>query len=341
MIKSDLFITEIESTIFLTNSNICCENEDGIKKQMPLEQISTVIFPQGSKVTGSLLQELNKKHIPAVFLDWKGHCQGRIEPFISKNSLLRRKQVEFALDHKNQENLAKIFVTAKIKNSRTWLMRHARNIDFDKENHLSSAINELKKIEFKLSSAEDLATIRGYEGLAAKEYFNCFPLLLSNTSFQWNGRSRRPPKDEVNCLLSLGYSLLLSDTLSACHIVGLDPYIGFLHEERAGRPECALDLMEEFRCAYVDAFIFSLIHKKVITENDFIINSKTPILEYQLKPDALKEFLLKWKEYKQREIQHPFLKSSHHWGHFPLLQARLLARFFQGTIDNYPAFLWR
>jgi CRISP-associated protein Cas1 len=180
--------------------------------------------------------------------------------------------------------------------------------------------------------------LRGIEGDSAVAYFAAFPHLLTNhdPAITISGRSRRPPLDPVNALLSFLYALLMHDCRSALESCGLDPQCGFLHRDRPGRPSLALDLMEEFRAFFADRTALSLFNRQQITSKDFHIKENGAVL---LKDDSRKKVLTAWQERKQDEINHPYLDEKTTIGLLPQLQARLLARHLRGDLDAYPAFL--
>ncbi len=163
-------------------------------------------------------------------------------------------------------------------------------------------------------------------------------ILQQKESFFFHGRSRRPPKDNVNAMLSFAYTLLARDTAAALETVGLDAYVGFLHQDRPGRASLALDLMEELRGIYADRFVLSLINRKEVTATDFVTKENGAVL---MTDEARKKFLKAWQTKKQERITHPFLDEKISWGLVPYAQALLLARFLRGDLDEYPPFLWK
>jgi len=186
----------------------------------------------------------------------------------------------------------------------------------------------------------DIDKLRGLEGDSANSYFSVFDHLIvqQKESFRFAGRNRRPPLDRVNALLSFGYTLLANDIHSALESVGLDPYVGFLHADRPGRPSLALDLMEEFRASFVDRLVLNLINMKMVKAEQFV---EQPTGEVQMDGDARKTLLISYQERKRETLMHPFLEEEMEIGLVFQAQARLLARHLRGDMDYYPAFLWR
>ena len=178
--------------------------------------------------------------------------------------------------------------------------------------------------------------IMGVEGYSANIYFGVFKHLILNPEFQFEKRSKRPPKDEVNALLSFFYTLLAHDVRAALETVGLDAYVGFLHTDRPGRPSLALDLMEELRGYLVDRFVLSVINKRQIHKNDFIVQGENGYLIHE---DTRKELISMWQKRKKDVITHPFLQEKIPIGLLPYAQAQLLSRFLRGDLDDYPVFL--
>lgn len=182
-------------------------------------------------------------------------------------------------------------------------------------------------------------TVRGIEGEAARAYFGAFPAFIADgTGLSFNGRSRRPPQDEVNALLSFLYALLANDVRGALESAGLDSAVGFLHRDRPGRPGLALDVMEEFRPYLADRLALTLINRRQITAGSFVRSESGG---YTLKDDARKAVLAAWQERKRETVEHPFLKEKMSVGLLWHMQARLLARRIRGEMDAYPPVLIR
>lgn len=189
-------------------------------------------------------------------------------------------------------------------------------------------------------SAKDMDSLRGVEGEAAAEYFSVFDdmILQQKNDFCFNGRSRRPPLDRVNALLSFAYALCTGMCSSALESVGLDPYVGFMHTDRPGRRSLALDLVEEFRAWMCDRFVLTMINKRTIDPKQFDLREDGAVL---LSEDGRRTFLTAWQKRKNDEIRHPFLEEKVQWGMLPYVQALLLARYLRGDLDAYPPFLWK
>lgn len=237
--------------------------------------------------------------------------------------------------------ISRIIVAGKIANCRNVLQRAVR--DHGKEvnsQFLTDASVSLDVRQKQALRAENMDSLRGIEGDAANSYFGVFNHLIisQKDDFIFNGRSRRPPKDRVNAMLSFVYSLLAHETESALESAGLDPYVGFLHTARPGRASLALDLMEEFRPYLADRLVLTLINRKQVSPNGFKEREESGVI---MDDETRKEVISAWQKRKQDEIQHPFLKESVPIGLLPYTQALLFSRFVRGDVDNYPVFVMK
>jgi CRISPR-associated protein Cas1 len=270
-------------------------------------------------------------HVPTEY----GCYVGRIESAFSKNSLLRRAQYAAAFDEHRTLSLAKGFVAGKLANLRVTLLRAARNTD---GLNVDDAVEALRGAERRAEKAEDLETLRGHEGEGSAAYFKAFGRLIKADGFSFSKRVRRPPTDPVNSLLSFGYALLANDVHAAVNVLGFDPYCGYLHADRYGRPSLALDLMKEFRPVVVDAVVLSCLNKRVIQPDDFVVSLGEVC---SLTPDARKKFLLQYEERKATEIQHPIFEYKATYQRCFELQARILAKCIHGELERYEPFVVR
>jgi CRISPR-associated protein Cas1 len=275
------------------------------------------------------------------FLTEQGRFLARVTGPVSGNVLLRRQQYRLADDEKATLPLVRTIVTAKIANSRVVLLRAAREVaDPARQSLLRDAANRLSWIGADAVRAETVDEARGHEGVGGQIYFSVFNAVIvgDGDAFRFGGRSRRPPLDRVNALLSFVYALLRHDVESALEAVGLDPAVGFLHTDRPGRPGLALDLMEELRSALADRVVLTLINRRQLQREDFVEQESGGVL---LEETTRKAVISAWQTRKQEEIEHPFLGERVVLGLVPYVQALLLARFVRGGLDGYPAFLWR
>jgi len=306
--------------------------------KIPLHTLQSIVCFGHVSCSQYLLEHCAERGVSVTWFTEYGSFMASMHGPTTGNVLLRRAQYRLADSPEASAELARFFIVGKIANCRTVLLRQARTSD---EPSLGEAADKLGRILKRLSQPHDLETLRGMEGDAAHLYFEAFPFLVKaefRDSMRFEGRSRKPPLDEVNCLLSFFYSLLANDIRSALEGVGLDPAVGFLHRERPGRPSLALDMMEEFRPYLADRLALTLINRQQITAADFV---RTEVGGVVLKEKARKEVLTAWQERKREEVEHSFLKEKMTVGMLCHMQARLLARYIRGDMDAYPPFAMR
>jgi CRISP-associated protein Cas1 len=270
-----------------------------------------------------------------------GRFLARVEGPVSGNILLRRQQYRCMDLPERSSSIVHSIVLAKIANCRSVLQRGAREAASPPAaGRLDSAATRLAALARELRPVQPVAELRGYEGEAAHSYFSVFDDLIvgDKQAFTFCGRSRRPPLDSVNALLSFLYTLLTHDVASALETVGLDPAAGFLHVERPGRPSLALDLMEEFRPILADRLALTLINRRQVDASGFEkLDSGAVVMD-----DATRKVVLAgYQKRKQEEIIHPFLQERVAFGIVPFVQANLLARHLRGDLEAYPSFLWK
>ncbi|WP_419805091.1 type I-C CRISPR-associated endonuclease Cas1c [Terriglobus sp.] len=271
----------------------------------------------------------------------QGRFLARVQGAVSGNVLLRRQQFRLCDAGDAALPTVRAIVTAKVANSRTVVLRAARETnDADRASLLRAAAARLQWTGLDAAKAQTIDAARGYEGLAGQEYFSVFNEMLGGdrASFHFNGRSRRPPLDRTNALLSFVYALLRHDIESALETVGLDPAVGFLHTDRPGRPSLALDMMEELRAPLADRLVLTLINRRQVQPSGFAVQDGNATL---LEESTRKQVITAWQQRKQEEMEHPFLRERIPLGLVPYTQALLLARYIRGGLDGYPAFLWR
>ncbi|MCD1258069.1 type I-C CRISPR-associated endonuclease Cas1 [Paenibacillus athensensis] len=335
-----LYITAADSYLAREGESVIVRKEEQTVLRIPVHNLESIVMFGYAGASPSLMQLCMERGISLTFLQENGRFLGSVVGAVKGNVLLRRKQYRMA-DGPEGVLLASRFVLGKIANARTVLHRGLRDHgDVLDEEKVAREAEFLKRYMRRALTCQSLDEVRGVEGEAARRYFAAYPelILTDKTSFTMRGRTRRPPLDRVNALLSYVYALLRTDVQSALETVGLDPAVGFLHRDRPGRQSLALDLMEELRSYMADRLVLSLINRKQIGANDFIVKENGAHL---LKPAARKEVITAWQQRKREEIRHPFLKESIHLGLLPYAQALLLARYIRGDLDGYPPFLWR
>ena len=275
------------------------------------------------------------------FMSEHGRFLARVVGRTTGNVLLRREQYRRSDLPERVMEVARVIVAAKITNARTVLLRALRDRpDSSASADLSSSAARMAQHLEDALRATDIEVLRGTEGIAARAYFESFEGLITQqkAAFRFEERSRRPPRDRVNALLSFVYTLLVHDVQSAAESVGLDPAVGFLHRDRPGRPSMALDLMEEIRPWFADRLVLSLINLRQIDDGCFRSTEGGAVL---LNDEGRKLVLEAYQKRKQEELLHPFLEEKTTVGLVPALQAILMARFLRGDLDGYPPFIWK
>ena len=277
-------------------------------------------------------------NVSLVFMSPHGRFIGRVQGATHGNVLLRKKQYSLSEDENVALHLAKLFITGKVFNTRSILQRFIRDNGADEE--VEHVIKQLEWRKKCVMQAETMDVLRGEEGRAANSYFDVFEHLIlhQKADFPFNSRSRRPPKDEVNAMLSFVYTLIANDVAAALETVGLDPYVGFMHTLRPGRTSLALDMMEELRAYLGDRLVLSMINRKQVTKKDFIRQGDE---SFVMTDNCRRELLTTWQNRKKEMIEHPYLKEKIPIGLLPYAQAMLLARFLREDLDDYPVFLMR
>jgi len=329
-----LYITRQESYLHKERETIVIRNGDDKLGQFPSLSIANVMCFGQVSVSPFLMGYCAEKNIGLSFYTAYGRFLARVQGKENGNVLLRREQYRWADNDSHYTAVARVIVAAKIANSRSLLQRTIRN--HGENAAVESAIKKLSGCISRVKHAASTDLLRGIEGEAATYYFAVLNELIKRNEFEFGGRVRRPPTDVVNALLSFTYSLVTQECASALHGVGLDPYVGFLHRDRPGRLSLALDLLEEFRAAWADRFVLSLINRRQVVQKDFITEASGAV---RLTDDARKKVLSAYQDRKQREIVHPYLKEKVPLGMLPHCQAMLLARHIRGDTEYYPPFV--
>lgn len=337
-----VYVTTEGASLRKDGENLVAEVEGAERARVPFHMLSSLVVFGPIFVSPALIAACATGGISLVLLDRNGRFQARIEGPVAGNVLLRRAQYA-ASDA--PDDIVRSFVAGKVANQRAVLMRALRDHGDEMpavpraslEGTAERLARILRRVEYGNESTEAL---RGAEGEAANLYFGVFDALIRSPDpeVRWTGRSRRPPLDPVNALLSFLYTLLTHDCRSAAESVGLDPAVGFLHRDRPGRPSLALDLMEELRPVFADRLALSLINRRQLRARDFETRDGGAVM---LTDDGRRTVLEAWQGRKREERQHPFLDEKAPLGLVPYLQAQLLARHLRGDIDAYPPWLWK
>lgn len=312
-----------------------------LKLRLPVHTLEGLVCWGQVSCSPAVLSLCCEKGVGISFLTEQGRFLARVQGPVSGNVLLRRQQYRIADDAHRALPIVRSLVTGKIANSRVVLLRAARELsDQVRCTALREAGNRLSWIGLDALRAASIEEVRGHEGVAGQTYFATFGEMIvgDQQAFRFGGRSRRPPLDRVNALLSFVYSLLRHDIESALETVGLDPGVGFLHTDRPGRPSLALDLMEELRSPLADRLVLTLINRRQVHAEGFVEQDGGGVL---LQEATRKAVIAAWQTRKQEEIEHPFLEERIPLGLVPYAQALLMGRFIRGGLDAYPTFLWR
>jgi CRISPR-associated protein Cas1 len=336
-----LFVTTQGAYLAREGLTVAVSVEHETRVRIPIHTLQSIVCFGIVSCSPFLLQLASEHGVSVTFCTEHGRFIARMQGPVSGNVLLRRAQYRATDDAALAAGIARAVVLAKIANCRTVLLRAGRETDVQaREQQFGTAVGRLHRIQTQVETATDLDMIRGMEGDAASTYFSAFDHLIvtSKESFFFRGRSRRPPLDNLNALLSFLYTLLANDTAAALDAVGLDPQVGFLHRERPGRPSLALDLMEELRPVLADRLAATLINRRQVTAEGFHTGESGGVI---MNEATRKEVLAQWQIRKQEEIVHPFLGERVAFGLVPYVQALLLARYLRGDLDGYPAFFWR
>lgn len=326
-----LYVTQEDAFIAKVDERLHVKHEKKTILDIPLIKIDGLVVMGRVSISPMAISELINHKIPLTFLTQTGKYIARLEPEMSKNIFLRNAQWKAAGESSQALHVVKGFVRGKLKNYRYALLYAQRRYS---QLNLHEGMERLTNAIASLETADNIDSIRGYEGTGSAGYFGCFNQLIRVDDFQFATRNRRPPTDPVNSLLSLGYSLLRHDIQGALNIVGFDPYLGYLHVERYGRPSLALDLMEEFRPLIVDAVVLNAINRRLITPEDFVTEPVSGAVS--LKKEALHTFLRLYQEKKLTKFKHPVLQKQYTYQETFELQARLLAKYLMGQTDKYP-----
>jgi len=325
----------------LDGENVVVLKDDERLLRVPLHNLEGIVTFGYTGASPALMGVCAELNIALSFCTARGRFLASVAGETKGNVVLRRTQYRAADNEKQSIDIARNILVGKFHNSRWVLERstrdHAERLDVDKIKQACYQIMDLLKF---VQEAKTYGELLGIEGNAANRYFSVFDeLILHNKkAFFFKERSRRPPLDNVNALLSFIYTMLAHDVAAALSTVGLDPFVGFLHKDRPGRRSLALDLMEELRAPLADRFVLTMINTRQVNEDDFEQRENGAVF---LRDTPRKTVLAAWQTRKQAQILHPFLKEKIEWGLVPHVQALLLARFLRGDLDAYPPFLWK
>lgn len=336
-----LFMTRPGGYLSLDGDNIVLLKEQTEVARIPSHNIEAIVTFGYTGASPALMGYCAERDISLTFLTMNGRYLARVVGMSRGNVVLRKKQYRVSDDEEQSAIIARNFIIGKVFNNKWMIERmtrdHPMRVDVVQFKETSKQLSMIMK---EIMQCTNLESLRGWEGQAAIAYNKTLDqmILQQKDDFYFKLRSRRPPRDNVNALLSFAYTLLANDVAAALETVGLDAYVGFLHRERPGRVSLALDVMEELRGVYADRFVLTLINNKVIQDTDFVKKENGAVL---MTDDARRKFIKAWQERKEDKLTHPYLKEKIVWGLVPYAQAMLLARYLRGDLDEYPPFLWK
>jgi len=336
-----LYITKQGAYLFKDGETIAVKLDGEILLRLPVHTLSSVVCFGNVSCSPFLMAHCAENDVSISFVSEYGRFLASVVGGASGNVLLRREQYRRADNEPSTIDIARSFLIGKIANTITIVNRllrdHAEKISCEQ---VEIAEKKLKTNLLSVRNCNDLNKLRGIEGNAANTYFNIFDhfILLNKSSFNFRGRTRRPPLDAVNCLLSFVYMLLYHDARSALETVGLDPAVGYLHRDRPGRMGLALDIIEEVRSPIADRLVLSLINLSKVKFKGFKTYGWG---EVQMNDETRKIVLTSYQDRKREEIMHPFLNEKIPIGMILFAQAQLLARYLRNDLDGYPPFIWR
>ena len=339
-----LYVTTENAWLHKDGENVVVK-ADGVERgRVPVHLLGGIVCFGSVGLTPPLMGHCAERGVCISLMTRYGRFLARVEGPVSGNVLLRRSQYRATDDAMTTATLVRNLLTGKLLNQRTVVRRalrdHGRNMHPEARARLESCELRLSGATRRTSRSHSTAELRGIEGEAARAYYKVFNdlVLRKEPAFTFTRRTRRPPLDPVNALLSFLYTLLVHDCRSALETVGLDPAVGFLHRDRPGRPSLALDLMEELRPVLADRLVLSLINRGQTSADDFTTAVSGAV---SLREDARKMVLIAYQRRKKDELTHPFLKKKMMLGIVPFVQATLMARRLRGDLDGYPPFLWK
>lgn len=332
-----LYVTTPDAYLSKDGQNVVVSVKQEERFRIPIINIEGIVTFGYQGASPGLMRLCSDHQVSLTFLSPNGSYIGHFQGKTQGNVLLRKSQYAFS-ESELSLHLASIFIGGKIQNYRSILQRFMR--DYGNDPQVESVCESLAIAKRKALYVKDKDALRGVEGDAANAYFQILNRLIihQKESFSIQGRNRRPPKDPTNAMLSFVYTLLANECTAALESVGLDPYVGFLHTVRPGRCSLALDLMEELRAYLGDRLVLSLINRKQITIQDFIIQGDQAVT---LTDSGRKTVLSAWQNRKKETLEHPYLHEKVPVGLLPYIQSMLLARYLRKDIDDYPVFLVR
>lgn len=336
-----LYLSSPDRYLALDGENVVVYEKQEEIGRVPLHNLEAIVTLCYAGASPALMAACAKRDIGLTFLSGSGRFLARVSGEVRGNITLRKEQYRITMDKEKSLGIARNCILGKVHNAKWILERACRDypmrLDTDNIKRKSGFLSEALR---RIKNCENEAELRGLEGEAASVYFSIFDnlILQQKEKFIFKGRSKRPPTDNVNAMLSFAYTLLTGMCAGALETVGLDPYAGFFHTDRPGRMSLALDMVEELRSVMADRFVLTLINKKMVSSNGFFQKENGAVI---MEDEVRKLFITQWQLKKQEMITHPFLSEKVEWGMVPYVQAMLLARYLRGDLDEYPPFFWK
>lgn len=334
-----LYITKENGYLSLDGENLVLTIDGKEAIRLPFTNIESVVCMNYLGCSPALMGKCAKENVSLCFVSPGGRFLARVTGEVKGNVFLRCNQIKLTGSPEKQAEIVRNIITAKIKNTKNLILRSRRdNKEIDSDERITHTLEILDNNIAKLQEESDMDVLRGIEGQSAKAYFDIFNRLITKQKedFIMIDRTKRPPLDRVNAVLSFLYTVCTNDIASALECVGLDPYIGVFHTLRPGRVSLACDIMEEFR-AMIERLVISLINLKTLQKDDFEVQISGAVL---LNNDGRKKVITAWQNKKKEIILHPYLKEKVAIGLFPYVQANLMAKYIRGEISEYPALIW-
>lgn len=333
-----IYVTNEKAYLMLDGENLVCKVDGETALRVPFDNIENIVCFNYTGCSPALMGKCVSKGIPLNFISPQGKFLATVRGQTRGNVFLRVAQIDMFREHGLQ--LSQDTIAAKLSNTRQLIRRSLHdNADLRHDSKIQDVMLVLEKGIESVYTAETVESVMGIEGYCAEQYFSVFGKLLTgtNASFEFALRTKRPPLDPVNAVLSFVYTLETTEYAGALETVGLDSYIGYCHALKSGRSSLACDLVEEARCL-AERFVLTLFNLRILSENDFETQVSGAVW---LTPEGRKKVLSRWQERKRTDMQHPYLKQKIPIGLLPYVQSNLLAKYVRGDIPAYPSFLYR
>ncbi len=336
-LKNVLYVMSENSQLYVKNKSLAVKVDEK-EITIPVHTIESVVCFGNMSFTTPFISFCCENEVTVNFMSQNGRFYGRVVPPVHGNIMLRKNHFKILEDNKKSLSIAKKIIKTKIINSENTLSRFDnRKKDIFLKIKVESIRKEFDSLKQKVEKSKTADELRGYEGLAANMYFNLFDDLIKNGEMKFEKRTKRPPENNFNSLLSFIYTLVTNDMESALESVGLDVQGGFFHTLRSGRPALALDMIEEFRSPLCDRLAIGLINNSQIKEDEFTKTEEGIFLS----PEARKVVVDAWQQRKKEEIFHPYFNEKIQIGLLPYAQAQIMAKYIRGDEEEYKPFLWK